>query len=106
MNFLEGAYIVPTGLGLPLNLTATAVAAFNLQMETQVQLDKLFTEKKLDLALHIKPRYSTHPYGNTLNLLLDKMNKETQIVRERYKLKEIAPIHFERGRHTKTKKKH
>nr|UEK51615.1 MTTP-like protein 2 [Parasacculina yatsui] len=55
MNFLEGAYIVPTGLGLPLNLTATAVAAFNLQMETQVQLDKLFTEKKLDLALHIKP---------------------------------------------------
>ena len=59
MKFLEGTYIVPTGVGLPMNLTISAVAAVNVQMSGNAQLDQLFSSQELDLAFRLRPRWVT-----------------------------------------------
>ena len=56
VKFLEGTYIVPTGVGLPLNLTVSAVAAVNVQMSGNAQLERLLLNQELDLAFRLRPR--------------------------------------------------
>ncbi|XP_043224104.1 uncharacterized protein LOC122382611 isoform X2 [Amphibalanus amphitrite] len=55
VKFLEGTYIVPTGVGLPMNLTVSAVAAVNVQMSGNAQLERLFSSQELDLAFRLRP---------------------------------------------------
>jgi hypothetical protein len=56
--FLDGSIIVPTGLGIPLNLTVNGTSHVNLKSTTKLKFSELFSFGKTHLKAQIYPTVS------------------------------------------------
>jgi Domain of unknown function (DUF1943)/Lipoprotein amino terminal region len=57
--FLDGCIIVPTVLGLPLNLTVNGTSHVNFKSRTKLRLSELFSSGKAHLMVQLYPTIST-----------------------------------------------
>jgi len=54
---LDSSYVIPTGVGLPLNLSAQATALLRLEATSETDMKNFITNAEVKLEGKLKPRW-------------------------------------------------